>query len=108
MLKTLKESLLTLDLPSKLLLFFLLFMSGVNVYGIFEASSIGSYDRAMSHALYAGTLFLLEFVVLYASLYLSRGKKFYLEAKSLYGKDYEEKRMAMYEKLLESKEREIQ
>jgi len=108
MLKLLKEGFLSLNLSSKFLVFLLFTLSCTNIYGFFEAYHIGSYSRAYSHAIYALTLFALNFVVMYSSLHLERGSKFYNEAKSLYGKGYEEKRMEMYEKLLEKKEKEIQ
>jgi len=108
MLKLLRESFLSLGWGSRIIFFFVLFMSGLNVYGFFEARYIGSYDRSMSHAIYAGTLLLFELVILQSSLFLTRARKFHKEAKSLCGKDFQEKRMAMYEKLLESKEKEIQ
>ena len=108
MLRWAREGFSSLNIASKLLLLLMNTMSGVNVYGFFEAWSIGSVGRAWSHLIYAITLFLLNVVILYSSVYLTRGREFYKEAKSLYSSDCEEKRMAMYEKLLETKEKEIQ
>jgi len=88
--------------------YLLLTLSCTNIYGFFEAYYIGSYSRSYSHIIYALTLFALNFVVIYSSLHLERGSKFFNEAKALYGKGYEERRMEMYEKLLEKSEKEIQ
>ena len=108
MLNLLRESFLTLNLWGRFTFFLLIGMTGLNIYECLEARYIGSYDRATSHAIFAGTLFLLKFVILQTSLYLSRGKNFYLSAKSVHENGYEQKRMAMYEKLLEKNEKEIQ
>lgn len=108
MLKLLKYSFLTLNTWSRILFFFLLVMVGVNIYGCLEARYIGSFDRSLSHAIYAITLLLFEFVILHSSYHMTRASKFYLEAKKLCGNDFEEKRMAMYEKLLEKNEEKIQ
>lgn len=108
MLKLLKYSFLTLNTWSRILFFFLLVMVGVNIYGCLEARYIGSFDRSLSHAIYATTLLLFEFVILHSSYHMTRASKFYLEAKKLCGNDFEEKRMAMYEKLLEKNEEKIQ
>jgi len=108
MLKFLKEGFHTQNLAGKLVTPVLLVLSGTNVYGFFEAMSIGSHDRAMSHAIYSLTILIMLVAVFYSSIQFDRASKLFNEAKSLYGKGYEEKRMAMYEKLLEKKEKEIQ
>jgi len=104
----LKEGFLSLKKSSKILLFFLLLLSGINLFFFFEAWNMGYSDRAWTHLIYAISLFFYNLVMLNSSIHLNRATKFYKEAEALYNKDYEEKRMTMYEALLETKEKEIQ
>jgi len=108
MLNHLKEGFSSLNLLGKLLSFFLIGMAGANLYGFFNAWHIGSYDSAYSHLIYTFTLMGITLAIFFTTAQSERARRMFNEANKLYGDGYEEKRMAMYEKLLKKKEDQIQ
>ena len=108
MLKILKFGFLSMDLHSRIVSMLFPLIAVSNIYGFVNAYNLGSYDRAISHAIYTITLLALFLAILYSSSLLHRSIKFYGDAEKMCKKHFEEKRMEMYEKLLEDKDKEIQ
>jgi len=108
MLKSFKSNWKALSNFGKVAYFYCFSLILVNTYGIYKGIQADDYSIVVSHLIYTVTL-VATFVVLGVSVrYFEQGKKMFQEANDLYGKGHEDHRMAMYEKLLEKNEKEIQ
>jgi len=108
MLKTLKETWLASNYLGKLIVIYFLTMIIMNGYGTVTSIISNSYKDSAVYFIHTITLLAVLIGLVISTRYLEQAKKLFKEANKLYSKGYEDKRMEMYEKLLEKKEKEIQ
>ncbi len=108
MISFIKESWKTLNTFGRLINLYLFGLIFLNFYRFFLTSYMKQFDLAFSHLLYIFSLITLILLFCTSVRYFERAKKMYLEIDSIHSNNYEKIRIDMYEKLLSSKEKEIQ